>query len=253
MSVEADPLVTYLLRIGDDNLILAQRLGEEISSMPDLEEDIAVANVCLDHLGQARNFYAYAGEREGADRDEDDFAMLREEREFFNAVLVEQPNGDFGQLMARQLFVDAYQVPLYEALTDSADETLAGIAGKAAKEARYHLRRSASWVVRLGDGTSESHVRIQAGIATMWPFTADLFVVDDVEESLLVAGVGADVTRVRERFDATVVSVLTEATLDVPGDEFQRVGGRTGFHTEQLGHLLPEMQSLHRLHHGASW
>jgi ring-1,2-phenylacetyl-CoA epoxidase subunit PaaC len=253
VTAAPDPLVTYLLRLGDDNLILAQRLGGLAARMPELEEDIATANICLDHLGQARNLYAYAAEAEGAGRDEDQLAMLRDERQFLNAVLVEQPNGDFAQTMARQLLVDAFQVPLYEALSGSADQQLAGIAAKAAKEARYHLRYSSSWVVKLGDGTSESHRRMQAGIDAMWPFTCDLFAADEVEEQLLGTGVAADPAEVRDRWDRVVAPVLAEATLAAPADPYQRIGGRTGFHTEHLGHLLPEMQSLYRAHIGASW
>jgi ring-1,2-phenylacetyl-CoA epoxidase subunit PaaC len=253
VSDAPDALFTYLLRLADDNLILSQRLGELVSWMPELEEDIAVANIALDHLGQARNFYTYAGAVEGRGRDEDDLAMLRDEREFTNAVLVEQPNGDFGQAMARQLFVDAYQVPLYELLSGSADETIAGIAQKSVKEARYHLRHSSGWVIRLGDGTAESHRRVQAGVAAMWPFTRDLFAADEVEARLADDGIAADPSLVRERFDATVGAVLSEATLEIPSDPYQRIGGRTGFHTEHLGHLLPEMQSLHRAHPGVQW
>ena len=251
--MSATPLFTYLLRLADDNLVVAQRLGELVSWMPELEEDIAVANLALDHLGQARNLYTYAGEIEGAGRGEDALAMERTEREFLNAVLVEQPNGDFGQTMARQLFLDAYQVPLYEALSESTDQTLAGIADKAVKEARYHLKHSALWVTRLGDGTDESHRRMQAGVDAMWPFTGDLFAVDDVEAALVAEGIAADLGPVRDRFDDTVSSVLAQATLELPADPYQRLGGRTGFHTEHLGHLLPEMQELHRAHAGAKW
>lgn len=246
-------LVTYLLRLADDNLILAQRLGAAISWMPDVEDDVAVANLCLDHLGQARNLYTYAGAVEGAGRTEDDLAMLRGEREMFNAVLVEQPNGDFAHMVVRQLFADAYQVPLYEALMSSADPELAAIAAKAAKEARYHLRWSSAWAVRLGDGTDESHRRMQAAVDTLWQFTGDLFAADGVEAELAAAGVAPDMSAVRARFDATVAEVLAEATLALPTDPYQRIGGRTGYHTEHLGHLLPEMQSLYRAHPGAQW
>ena len=249
----SDALFTYLLRLGDDNLVLAQQLGALVSRMPELEEDIAVANLCLDHLGQARNFLSYAAEIEGAGRDEDDLAMLRDEREFRNAVLVEQPNGDFGHSMARQFFVDAYQVPLYESLSNSADERLAGICQKAVKEARYHLRHSSSWVVRLGDGTEESHRRMQAAVDALWRFTGDLFATDDVEETLAAVGVAAPTAAIRRRFDATVTAVFDEATLTKPSDPYQRLGGRTGLHTEALGHLLPEMQSLYRAHTGVKW
>ena len=246
-------LLRYLLRLADDNLILAQRLGALPSTMPDVEEDIAFANLCLDHLGQARNLLTYAGECEGRGRDEDELAMLRGERELGNAVLVEQPNGDFAHIVARQFFVDAYQVPLYEALSASTDERLAAIAAKGAKEARYHLRYSSSWVVKLGDGTDESHRRMQDAIDARWPFTGDLFAADEVEDELVAAGVAADPTVVRAAFDATVAEVLAEATLTLPDDPYQRIGGRTGFHTEHLGHLLPEMQTLYRTHPGAAW
>lgn len=247
------PLLTYVLRVADDNLVLAQRLGELIAGMPDLEEDIAVANVALDHLGQARNLYDYATELDPDRRTEDDFAMGRPEREFLNAVLVEQPNGDFAHTMVRQLFVDAYQVPLHEALSASTDHRLAAIAAKAHKEARYHLDRSSDWVVTLGDGTPESHDRAQAAVDALWPFTADLFAADDVEDGLAERGVAPDPATLRPRFDATVESVLAEAKLTMPSDPYQRTGGRTGFHTTHLGHLLPEMQWLHRAHPGATW
>ncbi|MFV0258078.1 MAG: 1,2-phenylacetyl-CoA epoxidase subunit PaaC [Acidimicrobiales bacterium] len=247
------PLLTYLLRLGDDNLVVAQRLGELMAGMPDLEEDIAVANVALDHLGQARHLYGYAAELDPAGRSEDDLAMLRAEREFLNAVLVEQPNGDFAHTQVRQFFLDAYQVPLYRALATGADERLAGIAAKAVKEARYHLERSSSWVVTLGDGTDESHRRAQAAVAALWCFTADLFAADEVEDTLAEAGIVPDPASLRPAFDATVEATLTEARLERPDDGYQRLGGRTGFHTAALGHLLPEMQWLYRSHPGAAW
>lgn len=252
-SDTANHLFTYLLRIADDNLILGQRLGELVSWMPELEEDIAVANVGLDHIGQARHLLAYAAEVEGAGQSEDDLAMLRDERLFKNAVLVEQPNGDFAHTMARQLFVDAYQAPFYAALSSSADQTLAGIAQKAAKEAAYHLRRSSTWVVRLGDGTDESHRRMQAGITEMWKYVDDLFVTDEVEAAMEASGVAPDLGPIRAKFDASVAEVLAQATLELPDDPYQRTGGRTGYHTEYFGHILPEMQMLYRAHQGASW
>lgn len=250
---DSPPLLTYLLRLGDDNLVLAQRLGELIAAMPDLEEDIAVANMALDHLGQARLFYEYAVDLDPAGRSEDDLAMLRSEREFLNAVLVEQPNGDFGQTMVRQLLVDAFQVPLYTALATSSDDRLAGIGATAAKEARYHLERSAGWVVTLGNGTEESHRRTQAGLDAMWQFSADLFASDDVEADLAASGVAPDLDPLRAEFDSTVGQVLTQAGLTVPADPYQRTGGRTGFHTSELGHLLPELQWLYRAHPGVEW
>ncbi len=253
MAPDQPALLTYLLRLADDNLVVAQRLGDLIAGMPELEEDIAVANVALDHLGQARHLYDYATDVDPDGRDEDQFAMLRAEREFLNAVLVEQPNGDFATTMVRQFFLDAYQVPLYQALATSADERLAGIAAKAAKEARYHLEHSSAWVVTLGDGTDESHRRAQAAVNELWQFTADLLVTDQVEDELLSRGVAPDPAELRRSFDATVGDVLRAARLELPADPFQRLGGRTGMHTAHLGHLLPEMQWLYRAHPGASW
>lgn len=253
MGLDQPPLLTYLLRLADDNLVLAQRLGELIAGMHDLEEDIAVANVALDHLGQARNFYGYATELDPDHRSEDDFAMLRFERDFRNAVLVEQPNGDFADTMIRQLFVDAYQVPLYRALAAGSDERLAGIAAKAVKEARYHLERSTAWVVTLGDGTSQSHERTQAALDGLWRFTADLFATDEVEVGLSAQGIVPDPADLRLTFDITVAEVLAAARLVVPSDPYQRLGGRTGFHTAHLGHLLPDLQWLRRSHPTATW
>ncbi len=246
-------LLTYVLRLADDNLILGQRLGELIAKMPELEEDIAVANLALDHIGQARNLYQYASELDLDDRSEDDFAMLRDEREFLNAVLVEQPNGDFAHTMVRQFFVDAYQVPLYQALSESTDERVAAIAAKAVKEASYHRDHSSSWIVTLGNGTSESHQRTQAAVDALWIFTADLFAADAVEDELVAEGVAVDPSLIRPAFDATVAEVMADANITMPTDSYQRLGGRTGFHTEHLGHVLPEMQLLYRSHPGVTW
>lgn len=258
---EGPPLLTWLLRAADDNLVLAQRLGELIASMPELEEDIAVANLALDHLGQGRNLYQYASELDGPARaerglparSEDDLAMLRSERGFLNAVLVEQPNGDFATTMVRQLLVDAYQVELYRALARSTDERLAGIAAKALKEARYHLEHSSAWVVTLGDGTPESNRRAQAAVDELWPYRSDLFAGDEVEAELAATGVVPDPASLRPGHEATVAAVLAEAGLTVPDDPYERIGGRTGFHTAHLGHLLTEMQWLYRSDPEASW
>lgn len=253
MSATTGSLVEYLLCLADDNMVLAQRLGELAARMPDLEEDIAVANVGLDHLGQARSLYAYAGEIEGTGRTEDDLALGRSEREFRNAVLVEQPNTDFAHVLVRQLLVDAYQVPLYDALTGSTDPTLAGIAAKAVKEARYHLRRSSTWVIRLGDGTEESHDRCQAAVDHLWRYAEDLFAVPPGFEQLVAAGVAIPMDPVRVAATNSVHDVMASATLTLPADLALRTGGREGMHTEHLGHLLTEMQWLHRSHPGASW
>ncbi len=252
MSHDAPPKITFLLRVADDNLVLAQRLGELISRMPELEEDIAIANLSLDHLGQATALLDYAAELDGSG-DADRLAMNRDERGFLNAVLVEQPNGDFGQTMARQFFVDAYQVPFYTALARSTDERIGGIAAKAAKESRYHLEYSSSWLTRLGDGTDESHRRMQAGVDAMWPFVDDLYAQDETDAQLRADGIAPELDDIRRTFDETVQNTFASAGLALPTDPYQRLGGRTGFHTEHLGPLLAEMQSLYRAVPGVSW
>ncbi len=257
-STTAEQLLTHVLRLADDELILAQRMGELVSWMPDLEEDIAVGNVGLDHLGTARNLYAYATDLDATvsgepGRDEDQLAMLRSEREFLNAVLMEQPNGDFARVVVRLLLVDAYQLPLYTAMVDSADERLAAVAAKAVKEARYHLDYSSNWVITLGDGTGESHSKAQAALDDLWRFSGDLFAADETTQTLIEAGIAVDPATVKPAFDATVADVAAKAHLSIPEDPYQRIGGRTGFHTEHLGHLLPDMQSLYRAHPGAQW
>lgn len=248
-----EPHFAYLLRLGDDNLVLAQRLGEWISRAPDLEEDIALANIALDHLGVARNLLTHAGEVEGRGRDEDALAMRRTEREFLNLILCEQPNGDFAHTMARQLFIGAWQVPLWQALSSSNDPTLAGIAQKALKEAKYHLRHSSTWVVRLGDGTEESHRRMQAAVDRLWRYTGEMFMGDDVEEAMVEAGIGVDPASLRPAWDDTIEAVFAEAGLERPDDDYVRTGGRVGFHGEHLGHLLAEMQWMERTYPGLRW
>jgi ring-1,2-phenylacetyl-CoA epoxidase subunit PaaC len=231
--------VIDLLAHADDNLILAQRLGEWISRAPELEEDIALGNIALDHLGVARALYTLAGRIEGQGRGEDEFAMGRPEREFLNLLLVEQPNGDFANTMVRGLFFDAYQVGLWEDMSGSDDAALAGIAERALKEARYHLLHSSTWVIRLGDGTEESHRRSQAAVDRLWRYTAEMF--EDLPDSQLV------------EWDRVVREVLAEATLHVPDDPYQRGGGRGGFHSEHLGPLLAEMQWMQRSYPGLTW
>lgn len=247
------PLGTYLVRLADDNLVLGQRLGEYISRAPELEEDLAIANTGLDHVGMARHLYTLAGEVEGDGRSEDDFAMFRSEREFTNALLVEQPNTDFAYVIARQFFVDAYQVPLWTDLSTSVHAELGGIAAKGRKEAVYHLRRSSSWVVRLGDGTVESRERMQTAIDGLWRFTAELCTTDAIEEELADDGWAPRSGDLAGRWAETVDTVLEEATLARPADDFQTSGGRIGMHTEHLGHLLAPMQWLQRSQPGLSW
>ena len=248
-----DPRATYVVRLADDNVVLGQRLGEYISHAPELEEDLAVANTALDHIGVARYLYTLAGELEGDGRTEDDFAMLRSEREYTNCLLVEQPNTDFGVLMVRQLFFDAYQVPLWRSLSTSTDHTLAGIAAKALKEATYHLRRSSSWIVRLGDGTAESHRRVQGAIDGLWRFTAELFGSDALESDLAETGFAARSSDLAAEWERTIDAVFEEATVTRPADLFQIDGGRAGMHTEHLGHVLAPMQWMQRSYPGLSW
>ena len=249
----ATDVAAYTLRLADDALVLAQRLGEWAARGPTIEEDVALLNIGLDLLGQARTLLAHAGATDGTGRTEDDLAFLRDERGFVNAQLMELPNGDFGRTMARQLLVSAYQVPMFAALSTSADPTLAAVASKAVKESRYHLDHAASWVVRLGDGTTESHRRVQAGLDEVWPYAAELFETDELLRSCLAAGVAVDPAPLRERWDATLDAVLADAGLDRPRTTWQPSGGRRGVHTEHLGHLLAQMQHVARSHPGASW
>ncbi len=247
-------VATYALRLGDDALVLAQRLGGWIARAPQLEEDVALGNIALDLLGQARALLTYAGEVEGAGRTEDDLAYLRDERDFLNLQIVERPNEDFGVTIARQLFFSTWQLALHERLAESSDPLIAGVAGKAVKEVDYHRDHATQWVLRLGDGTEESHRRMQAGLERMWPYVAEMFVTDDLERDLVADGVAVDVTTLREEWDTYVGQVLAEATLVRPEDGWTPPpGGRQGKHTEALGFLLAEMQHLHRSHPGASW
>ncbi|MFG3697905.1 1,2-phenylacetyl-CoA epoxidase subunit PaaC [Micromonospora sp. NPDC047620] len=235
----------FTLALGDDALIAAQRLAEWTTRAPEMEEDIALANIALDQLGAARLLLSYAGELEGAGRDEDALAFLRDDREFRNCLLVELPNGDFAVTMAKLLFLSAYQLPLYAALVGCADERLAAIGAKARKESAYHLDHASLWVRRLGDGTEESHRRMQAAVEQVWPYTHELFAADPAAP--------VDPATLRADFDATVSAVLDEATLTRPEGGWAPAGGRDGVHTEHLSYLLAEMQVLHRAHPGAKW
>jgi ring-1,2-phenylacetyl-CoA epoxidase subunit PaaC len=247
------PLVQYALRLADNALVLGHRLSEWCGHGPVLEEDIALANVALDLIGQARPLYAYAGEAEGAGRDEDELAYLRDAGQWHNVLLVEQPNGDFAATIARQLLYAAYQAPFWRALSGSRDDTLAAVAAKAEKEAAYHLRHAAEWLIRLGDGTAESHGRAQAALDELWMYTGELFEADAIERGLIERGVAVDPAAVRPEWDETVDAVLAEATLQRPPDQWMQTGGRTGRHSEHLGHILAELQFLQRAYPGAKW
>lgn len=257
----SEPRLEYLLRLGDNALVLAQRLGEWIGHGPVLEEDIALANVGLDLLGQGRMWLSYAGEVEGAvtgrARTEDELAFLRDGGAFRNVQLVELPNGDFAVTMARQFYFDQAHLLLLRALAASADARIAEIAAKAVKEVAYHAERSADWVIRLGDGTAESHGRMQRAIDRLWPYTGELFAGDAVDAAMAAAGIGPDPAALRPDWLAAVDAVFTQATLVRPAGEWmqgaQGRGGKQGVHTEHLGHVLAQMQFLQRAYPGAQW
>lgn len=234
-AIDLGPRLRIILSHADDNMVLAQRLGEWIANAPDLELDIALGNIALDHLGVARALYTRAGEIEGQGRTEDDFAMRRTEREFLNLLLVEQPNGDFAHTIVRQFFFDVYQRLLWGELMASDDETLAGVAARARKEAEYHHEFSSSWMARLGDGTEESHARVQRAVDRLWRFTAELS------------------EPYPEAWRKGVDQVFMEAGLRVPDDPYQRSGGRDGYHTEYLGFILAEMQWMDRTYPEMDW
>ena len=250
-------LFEYLLRFADSDLVLAQRLGEWVGHGPALEEDIALTNVGLDLLGQARLWFAYAGEVEArfADRGrtEDELAFLRDSAQFRNLLLVEQPNGSYAETMARQFLFDVWHGLALGSLTLSRDERIAEIAAKAQKEAAYHVERSADWVVRLGDGTDESHARMQAAIDDLWMYTGEMFELDAIDRTLAEEGIGCDLAALGAPWRETVAAVLSEATLAMPKSSAVQRGGRRGVHTEHLGHMLATMQWLQRAYPGAQW
>jgi len=249
-------LFEYLLRLGDDRLILGHRLSEWCGHGPILEEDIALANVSLDLLGQATIFLRMAGELEGQGRNEDALAYFRDAVEFRNCQLVELPKGDFAFTIARQFLFDVYDVVLLDALASSANSQLAAVAAKSLKEARYHVRHSGEWMLKLGDGTDESHRRVQTALDSLWRFTAELFAADDVDSELSASGVAPDLASLQPKWESLVREVLDRATLTTPAGlprPARTRGGRSGAHTEHLGHLLAEMQIVARSHPGATW
>ncbi len=249
----AGPLLQYVLRLADSPLVLGQRLGEWCGRGPALEEEMALINFALDLVGQARMLLIYASEIDGGGHDEDDFAFLRDGLDFRNLLLAELPNRDFAFTIVRQTLFDLYQCGLYTELERSADARLAEIAAKALKESRYHLQHSGGWLVRLGDGTTESHERAQAALNDIWRYTGEMFESDDVERDLIAKGVAADPAVIRDQWNMQLDRILREATLSRPPDDWMASGGRIGKHTEHLGYMLAEMQFLQRAYPGASW
>jgi len=243
----------YLLRLGDDRLVLGHRLSEWCGHGPILEEDIAVANIALDLIGAASLLLKLAASVEGKGRDEDALAYLRDAIEFRNSLIVELPKGDFGFTIVRQFLFSVYSMLQMEALQKSVNADLAGVAAKAFKETRYHVRHSAQWVVTLGAGTPESHQRVQQSLDELWRYTGELFIGDDVDRQVAASGEGVDPSTLEGAWRNQVLSVLERAGLRVPDAGYMQQGGRLGRHTEHLGHMLSEMQILARSHPGASW
>ncbi|WP_375458182.1 1,2-phenylacetyl-CoA epoxidase subunit PaaC [uncultured Enterovirga sp.] len=248
-----NPLALYTLRRADDALVLGHRLSEWCGHGPMLEEDMALANIGLDLIGQARSLYQYAAEVEGAGRDEDQLAYLRDAPAYRNLLLAELPNGDFAHTILRQFLHAAFADPFWRATMASADATLSAIAAKSEKESAYHLRHTAEWVIRLGDGTAESHARAAEALETLWPYTGEMFETDAAERALVEAGIAVDPESLRAGWMQTVSAVLAEATLTLPSGTWMQSGGRHGRHSEHLGHLLSEMQFLQRSYPGATW
>ncbi|MCF8467477.1 MAG: phenylacetate-CoA oxygenase subunit PaaC [Sneathiella sp.] len=246
-------LFEYLLRLGDNSLILGQRLAEWCGHAPILEEDLALTNIGLDLIGQSRMLLSYAGEVEGKGRDEDRLAFHRDTQAWRNLLLLEQPNGDFAKTMARQFFFDVFQYLQYEALSSSKDERVAGIAAKSLKEITYHRRHSSDWVIRLGDGTEESHEKMQTALNELWGFVPEMFDMDAVDEAMVADGIGVDVASLRPAWDAQVNAVLAEATLKRPDVSWSVRGSRDGKHSEHLGYILAEMQFLQHAYPDAKW
>lgn len=248
-----EALYNFCLRLGDNNLILGQRLAEWCSNGPILEEDLALTNLSLDHFGQADFMYEYACLLEGKSRTSDDLAFHRNEREYFNSLLAEQPNGDFAVTMMKQLLFSAFAQHLYEALSSSNDETLSALAARALKEVKYHFRHSSDWIIRLGNGTEESHQRVQKALNQLWMYTDDLFVMNHTDEVLIEANISVDLNSLHLKWNSLINDVLKPANIIVPQDSHMIKGGCNGLHTEHLGHLLCEMQYLQKTYPLAKW
>ena len=246
-------LAEYLLRLGDDSLILGHRLSEWCGHGPILEEDIAMTNISLDLIGQTNSLLEYAGKVEGKGRSADDLAFLRFDKDYKNALLVEQPNGDFGFTMMRQFLFDAYRLPLFEKLTQSSDSQLAAIAEKSLKETKYHFKHSSEWVIRLGDGTEESHQRIQESLDELWRYANELMFTDEVDAELTKSGILPDLSDLKDTWMDYVMAVFEEATLVIPENNWTFEGGRKGLHSEHLGFILTELQYMQRAYPGLEW
>ncbi|WP_372886061.1 1,2-phenylacetyl-CoA epoxidase subunit PaaC [Shimia sp.] len=254
MTVDKQHLLQFLLRQGDNTLVLGHRVSEWCGHSPILEEDIALANTALDLIGQTQMWLGYAAEVQGEGKTADDLAFLRDAWDFRNVLMVELPNGDFGRTLLRQFLFDAFQSVLMGRLMQSSDPQIAAIAAKASKEVAYHAERSADTVVGLGDGTEESHARMQTALDYLWPYVGEMFESDAVDAVLAEAGIAPDPASLRADYDALVTRVLSDATLTIPGSSFSHKGGRTGYmHTEHLGHLLTSMQWLQRAYPGSEW
>jgi len=246
-------LLGYVTRLGDNALVLGQRMVEVVAAYPELEEELANANFALDFIGQARMFYSYAGELEGKGHDEDDFAFLRDENEFKNFLLLEQPNGHFGDSIAKLLLFESFYLLLLEALTHCSDERVVEIAVRAEKEIRYHLRHNTQWFVRLGDGTDESHQKVQTSLDHLWQFTGEMFAPDEIDNIFEAEFDGPDLFKIRETWQTNITAIIAEATLQLPEDGSMASGGKQGRHSEHFGYMIAEMQYLQRAHPGASW
>lgn len=245
--------INYILGIADNALILGQRLSELCGHGPSLETDIATTNIALDLLGQTRSYYQYAAELQGGDATEDTLAFLRKEREYKNVLLVEQPNTDFGYVMARQYLFDVFHLLLLEQLQNSNDEVLAAIAKKSIKEVSYHKRFSGDWIKRLGDGTEESHHRMQEAFDNLWTFTNELFLMTADDTAMVEAGVGVDVSQLKDTWMQEITALLTEATLTVPDLKYFLKGGKEGVHSEHMGFILTDMQYMQRTYPNMTW
>ncbi len=248
-----DALFRYTCRLGDNALVLGQRMVELVAAMPDLEEELANANFALDYLGQARMFYTYAGELEGKGRGEDDFAFLRDENEYRNLLMLELPNGHFGDAVTRLALFDTFYLAQLESLQRCSDARLAEVAARAEKEIRYHLRHTSNWVVRLGDGTAESHQRVQESVDNLWRYAGEMFAADDLDETFAAEFSGPDLASIRKRWQREMTELLERATLAVPASNATASGGKEGRHTEAFGYMIAEMQYLQRVHPGAEW